>query len=111
MLARCGGRGGFPVLVGSSPAFTHGLRQGAVGLVPSGAHLVGAQYQAMYEAAMAERWDDVERLQAETDAVVTAYLKGRTMGQGLAVLKAILEKRGLCGRTMLPPLRDHVGDA
>ena len=109
MLARCGGRGGFPVLVGSSPAFTHGLRHGAVGLVPSGAHLVGAQYQAMYEAAMAGRWDDVERLQAETDAVVTAYLKGRTMGQGLAVLKAILEKRGLCGRTMLPPLRDHVG--
>jgi 4-hydroxy-tetrahydrodipicolinate synthase len=111
MLSRCGGRGGFPILVGSSPAFSHGLRHGAIGLVPSGAHLVGDKYQQQYEAAMAERWDDVERLQAETDAVVMPYLKGRTMGQGLAVLKAMLEKRGLCGRTMLPPLRDHVGDA
>ena len=27
---QCGGRGGFPVLVGSSPAFTHGLRHGAL---------------------------------------------------------------------------------
>ena len=110
MLARFGGRGGFPVLVGSSPAFSHGLRHGAIGLVPSGAHLVGDKYQQQFEAAMAQRWDDVERLQAETDAAVMPYLKGRTMGQGLAALKAILEKRGLCGRTMLPPLRDHVGD-
>jgi len=37
-------------------------------------------------------------------------LKGRTVGQGLAVLKALLEKRGLCGRTMLPPLREFVGE-
>jgi 4-hydroxy-tetrahydrodipicolinate synthase len=110
MLARCGGRGGFPVLCGSSPVFSHALRHGAIGLVPSGAHLVGDKYQAQFEAAMNDRWDDVERLQAETDAAVIPYLKGRTMGQGLAALKAIMEKRGLCGRTMLPPLRDHVGE-
>ncbi len=109
MLKRTGGRGGFPVLLGCSARFGHGLRHGGVGLVPSGAHLVGAQYQAMYEAAMADRWDDVERLQVETDAAVTPYLKGRTVGQGLAALKAILEQRGLCGRTMLPPLVDHAG--
>ena len=109
MLARCGGRGGFPVLVGSSVAFSHGLRHGAVGLVPSGGHLVGDKYQAMFEAGMAQRWDDVERLQAETDDAVAPYLKGRTLGQGLAALKAIMEQRGLCGRTMLPPLRDHAG--
>ena len=56
------------------------------------------------------RWDDVERLQQETDATCAQYLKGKTLGQGLAVLKALLEQRGLCGRTMLPPLRDHIGD-
>ena len=111
LLRRCGGRDGFPVLVGSSVIFTHGLKHGAVGLVPSGGHLVGPQYRAMYEAAMAERWDEVERLQAETDAVCARYLKGRSLGQGLAALKAILEERGLCGRTMLPPLKDHVGNA
>jgi 4-hydroxy-tetrahydrodipicolinate synthase len=110
MLKRTGGRGGFPVLLGSSATFTHGLRCGAVGLVPSGAHLVPDKYSAMFDAAMNDCWEDVERLQHETDTVCSEYLKGRSLGQGLAVLKAILEKRGLCGRTMLPPLRDHVGD-
>jgi 4-hydroxy-tetrahydrodipicolinate synthase len=109
MLKRTGGRGGFPVLLGSSATFAHGLRGGAVGLVPSGAHLVPREYQAMYEAAMNDRWDEVERLQHETDAVCAHYLKGRSLGQGLAALKALMEQRGLCGRTMLPPLKDHVG--
>jgi 4-hydroxy-tetrahydrodipicolinate synthase len=109
MLKRTGGRGGFPVLLGSSASFSHGLRAGAVGLVPSGGHLVPREYQQMYEAAMADRWDDVERFQHETDAVCAQYLRGRSLAQGLGALKAILESRGVCGRTMLPPLKDHVG--
>ena len=110
MLKRTGGRGGFPVLLGSSASFTHGLRAGAVGLVPSGAHLVGPQYQAMFDAAMSDRWKDVERLQDETDSVCANYLRGKSLSQGLAALKAMLEHRGLCSRTMLPPLKDHVGN-
>jgi hypothetical protein len=64
----------------------------------------------MYDAAMADRWDDVERLQRETDGACAAFLKGRPLGEQLAALKALLEKRGLCGRTMLPPLRTLPGD-
>jgi len=109
LLRMTGGRGGFPVLLGASPHFAHGLRAGAVGLVPSGAHLVPEKYQAMYEAAMARRWEDVDRLQEQTDAACAPYFKGRSIGEGLSVLKALLEKRGLCGRTMLPPLRDYTG--
>jgi 4-hydroxy-tetrahydrodipicolinate synthase len=110
MLAMTGGRGGFPVLLGSSATFTHGLKHGGVGLVPSGGHLVPAEYQAMYLAAMNKQWNEVERLQRETDIVCAQYLKGRSLGQGLAMLKALLEKRGVCGRTMLPPLRDVDGE-
>jgi 4-hydroxy-tetrahydrodipicolinate synthase len=110
LLKRTGGRDGFPVLLGCSARFGHGLRHGGVGLVPSGAHLVPAAYQSMYEAAMADRWDDVERLQHETDATCAAFLKGRSLGESLAALKAILEQRGLCGRTMLPPLRTMTGE-
>ena len=110
LLKRTGGRGGWPVLVGTSTQFTHGLKLGAVGLVPSGAHLVPDLYQQMFESAMKDQWNDVERLQHETDSACQQYLKGKSLGAGLAVLKALLEKRGLCGRTMLPPLRDHVGD-
>lgn len=111
LLKRTGGRGGFPVLLGSSAQYAHGLKQGGVGMVPSGAHLVPEQYQAMYTAAMRDDWATVEALQRETDATCARYLKGRSLGQGLAVLKAILEEREICGRTMLPPLRDHVGSA
>jgi len=109
MLKRTGGRDGFPVLLGSSSTFTHGLKLGGVGLVPSGAHLVPDKYQAMYEAAMAGTWDDVERLQTETDAAVAPYIKGHSLSEGLAILKSLMEKKGLCGRTMLPPLRDYAG--
>ena len=110
LFKRTGGRGGFPVLLGSSAQFTHGLKSGGVGLVPSGAHLAAGQYQAMYEAAMADRWSEVEELQKQTDAECTKYLKGRSLGEGLAALKALMEARSLCGRTMLPPLVDHVGN-
>ena len=110
LLQLTGGPAGFPVLVGSSVNSAHGLRHGAAGLVPSGGHLIGDKYRQMFDAAMADRWDDVERLQQETDDTCAKYLHGRTLGQGLAAMKALLEQRGLCGRTMLPPLRDHVGD-
>jgi hypothetical protein len=56
---------------------------------------------------MRDDWNVVEQLQHETDAVCAAYQKGRSLGQGLAVLKAMMESCGLCGRTMLPPLQDH----
>lgn len=109
LLHRTGGRGGFPVLVGSSVNASHGLRHGAVGLVPSGAHLVPREYQQLFEAGMKQDWIEVERLQHLTDTVCAQYLKGRSLGQGLAALKAILEQRGLCSRTMAAPLLDHVG--
>ncbi|MDW8262589.1 MAG: dihydrodipicolinate synthase family protein [Phycisphaerales bacterium] len=110
LLRLCGGRGGFPVLIGSSAHFASGLRAGAVGIVPSGSHIVGPQYRALFDAAMRDDWPEVERLQKETDAAVAPYLKGRSLGQGLAALKAMLEKKGLCGRTMLPPLQNHEDD-
>ena len=104
LLAMTGGRGGFPVLLGCSALFSRGLKLGAVGLVPSGSHLAAAEYQQMFDAAMADRWDEVERLQAQTDEVTAGYTRGRSLAQSLAALKASLEARGLCGRTVLPPL-------
>lgn len=103
----CGGRNGFPVLLGNSSLFTHGLKAGGVGIIPSGAHLVGPDYQALFEAAMNDDWERVESLQARTDAACAAYLKGNSIAQGLAALKAILHERGLCTRHVLPPLIEH----
>lgn len=105
LLSRTGGRGGFPVLLGSSALFTDGLKLGAVGLVPSGAHLVAEEYQVMFEAAMTGDWATVERLQRSTDSTCASYLKGRSLAQSLAKLKLLLEQQGLCSRMVLPPLR------
>lgn len=110
LLRATGGRGGFPVLLGSSAWFTHGLKAGGVGLVPSGAHLVPLEYQQMFKAAMRDDWTEVERLQQVTDAAAARYIKGRSLGEGLAALKAILASQHICGRTMLPPIRDHEGE-
>jgi dihydrodipicolinate synthase/N-acetylneuraminate lyase len=109
LLQRTGGRKGFPVLIGNSSLFTMGLKLGGTGLVPSGAHLAADLYQSMYTAAVKEDWKTVEQMQQETDTICAQYIKGRSLGQGLAVLKALLEKRGICGRTMLLPLLDYKG--
>jgi 4-hydroxy-tetrahydrodipicolinate synthase len=107
LLSLTGGRGGFPVLLGSAALFTHGLKHGAVGIVPSGGHLMPREYQQMFDAAMHDRWDDVERLQRDTDAVCQTYQKGRLLSAQLPALKALLAQRGLCSPTVLPPLREH----
>ena len=109
LLQLTGGRDGFPVLIGNSSVFTLGLKHGGIGLVPSGAHLCADLYQKMYVASGDQDWKTVELMQAETDAICARYIKGRSLGQGLAMLKVLLEQRGMCGRTMLPPLLDYNG--
>lgn len=106
LLQRTGGRDGFPVLLGASPMYPLGLRRGAVGLVPSGAHLVPGLFQAMYLAALRDDFASVDALHEQASAACAAYLQGRTLAAGLAKLKALLEARGLCGRTMAPPIAD-----
>lgn len=107
VLAACGGRSGFPVLLGNSSLFTVGLKAGGVGIIPSGAHLVAPEYVEVMRAALSDDWARVESLQAKVDAVCSAYLKGNTIAQGLAALKSILNERGLCTRHVLPPLIEH----
>jgi dihydrodipicolinate synthase/N-acetylneuraminate lyase len=109
LLRLTGGRDGLPILIGSSPQFVLGLKRGGAGIVPSGANLAPELYRAMFDAASDEQWTAVEELQSQTDALCSRYLKCRTIGLGLAALKALLEERGLCGRTMLPPLANHNG--
>jgi dihydrodipicolinate synthase/N-acetylneuraminate lyase len=99
----------FPVLLGSSGLFSHGLRAGAAGLVPSGAHLLPVEYQAMYDAARLGNWDRVDQLQITTDRAVSQYVASRTLGQSLAKLKSLLAEQGLCGPAVCPPLTMEPG--
>jgi 4-hydroxy-tetrahydrodipicolinate synthase len=104
LLTRFGGRGGFPVLLGSSPLFPAGLRLGGVGIIPSGSHVAPMAYQRMMQAADNGDWAGVDAAHAEASAACEAYLSGRTLPQSLAQLKFLMEQKGLCRRTVLPPL-------
>lgn len=110
LLPRMGSRGGFPVLLGCSAQFAHGLKLGGVGLVPSGGHLAATLYCRMFDAAMSDAWDEVQELQKQTETICASYLAGRSLPQQLATLKLLLERQGLCSRHVLPPLRPASDD-
>jgi 4-hydroxy-tetrahydrodipicolinate synthase len=99
------GREGFSLLCGCGPLLAEALRLGADGMVPSTGNLIPEVYQEMWEAALQGRWDDVERQQALSMAVGARYQQGRSLGESLAALKAILADEGVCGSAVLPPLR------
>lgn len=80
------------------------LKLGADGIVPSTGNIVPELYGKLYKAFAAGDFAAVDRCQALTDQVGAVYQKGRTLGQSLAALKAIMQSQGLCGTTMMPPL-------
>lgn len=82
------------------------LKLGADGIVPSTGNSVPELYKELYDAALRGDWEVCNKLQMETDAVAKQYQNGRTLGQSLAVLKALMYEKGLCNKTMMPPLTE-----
>ncbi|WP_370476412.1 dihydrodipicolinate synthase family protein [Tamlana flava] len=82
------------------------LKLGADGIVPSTGNYVPEMYKKMYKAALNKDWEECEKWQKETDAIAEQYQKDKTLGQSLAVLKALMNKKGLCNKTMMPPLTE-----
>lgn len=80
------------------------LKLGADGIVPSTGNYVPDFYFAMYEAAKQNDWETCEKHQIETDQVARLYQKDKTLGESLAVLKALMNEKNLCNKTMMPPL-------
>ncbi|MFL1011636.1 dihydrodipicolinate synthase family protein [Flavisericum labens] len=82
------------------------LKMGADGIVPSTGNYVPEMYKKLYKAALNADWAECEKWQKETDAVAQQYQKDRTLGESLAVLKALMKEKGLCNKTMMPPLTE-----
>ncbi len=104
-----GGREGFQVVIGNGLLATEGVKRGGTGVVVSGGNLEPALWVKWWNAAMDARggsgsWEKVQQLQSELDAITNGYMAGRTLGGGIAMLKAFMSKRGLCGPAVLPPL-------
>ncbi|MEN3323177.1 dihydrodipicolinate synthase family protein [Mariniflexile soesokkakense] len=82
------------------------LKVGADGIVPSTGNYVPEMYKSLYDAAINQDWNACEKWQRETDKIALLYQKDRTLGQSLAVLKALMHEKEICNKTMMPPLTE-----
>lgn len=82
------------------------LRMGADGLVPSTGNLVPEMYKKMMDAFVAGDYILAKEMQKLTDKRAELYQKGRTLGESLAALKALMEIKGLCRSIVTPPLTE-----
>lgn len=82
------------------------LQLGADGIVPSTGNIVPEMYSKLMDAAQSQKWDECAHWQSETDKVATIYQKNKTLGQSLAALKVMMHSKGICNKTMMPPLTE-----
>ncbi|WNH10423.1 dihydrodipicolinate synthase family protein [Thalassobellus suaedae] len=82
------------------------LKLGADGIVPSTGNYVPEMYKELYNAALDKEWNVCSKWQNETDLIAQQYQKDKTLGQSLAVLKSLMQKKELCNKTMMPPLTE-----
>lgn len=82
------------------------LKLGADGIVPSTGNYVPDMYLKLNEAAINQDWKTCNTWQKETDVVAQLYQKDKTLGESLAVLKSLMFTKGLCNKTMMPPLTE-----
>jgi dihydrodipicolinate synthase/N-acetylneuraminate lyase len=80
------------------------LKLGADGIVPSTGNIVPELYRKLYQASLIGDYEKACKYQTETDKVAVLYQKGRTLGESLAALKVLMNIKGLCETTMMPPL-------
>ena len=80
------------------------LQLGADGIVPSTGNLVPEMYGKLWDDAQKTDWEECKKWQEETDKIAMLYQKDRTLGESLAKLKALMSEKGICGKTMMPPL-------
>jgi 2-dehydro-3-deoxy-D-pentonate aldolase len=102
---RLGGRQRFSIFMGSAALSVKALRRGYDGLVPGSGNLAPELWRQLQAEASGRNWEAAEALQRRVDAVARVFQRNRTLGQSLAALKAAMESLGLCGPTVLPPLR------
>jgi len=99
-------RADFSFFCGWGAKSLESLQLGADGIVPSTGNVVPELYKTMIDAFKSGNMALAEEMQQKTDEVALQYQQGRTLGQSLAVLKAMMRKRNLCESCMMPPLNE-----
>jgi 4-hydroxy-tetrahydrodipicolinate synthase len=108
---RLAGRPDFAIFMGAAVLSAKALKLGFDGLVPSSGNLTPNLWRELYDKARAGSWEAVDALQARLNMIAQTFQRDRSLGESLATLKALMAVRGLCGPTVLPPLRTLDGNA
>jgi len=93
-------------LCGASSLFLSSLLQGADGIVPATANFAPAVHAELYRAVQRKDQAAAEACQRVQEGLTGLYLQaGRPLAQNIAALKGLMWAAGLCGPTVLSPLR------
>ena len=96
----------FSFFCGCAALGMQSMLNGADGIVPSSGNVVPEMYKVFYDALLRQDYALAQQMQEKTDHVANVYQQGRTLGESLAALKILMERRGLCQRWMMPPLTE-----
>lgn len=81
------------------------LTGGSDGLIPSTGNLVQWIYADMLQAVDAGDAEKANRMQVLSDAYGNLYQAGKTLGESLWALKALMQYNRICGDAVMPPLQ------
>ncbi len=81
------------------------LAGGSDGLIPSTGNLVQWIYADMLNAIEAGDFEKASHMQQLSDAYGNLYQAGKTLGESLWALKALMQYNRICGDTVMPPLQ------
>jgi len=96
----------FFYLVGVNEIMHKALRLGASGLVPSTANLAPELYTMMMTSAKSNHFNEVDRLQIQTNEILSIYKNGHLLGESIATLKYLVSISGIISPYMLSPLTE-----
>jgi 4-hydroxy-tetrahydrodipicolinate synthase len=100
----------FSFFCGCAALSLESMKMGADGIVPSAGNVVPEMYKTFYDALMRQDYTLALEMQEATDRVGEVYQQGFTLGESLAALKILMERRGFCRPYMMPPLTELPAD-
>jgi len=99
-----GQRSDFSYFAGWAAQSAQTLLKGGDGIIPSTGNFAPGLYNDLYNAAIIGNAEKAYELQRQSDVLGNVYQSGKTLGESLWALKAVMKKEGLCETYMMPPL-------
>lgn len=98
-------RDDFGHFLGWAAKSAEALMSGSDGLIPSTGNIVQWIYADMLKAVDAGDHEKANRMQLLSDDYGSVYQRDKTLGESLWALKALMQFKGICGDTVMPPLQ------